>query len=172
MAAYAVVETALARMHGADAEVQRGAFRGRLKHLQRLGLPLGDKPGKGRRIDYSEAQIVQLALALELSEAGLDPTKIASFITSYWFMFFEKRLTGMSFDDNDYFGDILAIGTTAMSSGWATPEDHMSDLSSTTWTHRVSSIDSLTSQAHRRFILIDVGRMLSKLRDEIDILEG
>ncbi|MFF8801450.1 MULTISPECIES: hypothetical protein [unclassified Methylobacterium] len=172
MAAYAVVETALARMHGADAEVQRGAFRGRLKHLQRLGLPLGDKPGKGRRIDYSEAQIVQLALALELSEAGLDPTKIVSFITSYWFMFFEKRLCGMSFYDTDYFGDILSISITAMSSGWKNPEDQMGDLSSTTWTHRTSPIDSLTSQDHRRFIVIDVGRMLSNLRKQIHLLEG
>lgn len=84
MASYAIVETALARLHDAGPEVQRGAFRGRLKHLQRLGLPLGEKPGKGTRIDYDAQQIWQLAIALELAEFGIDPLKIAQIVKSAW----------------------------------------------------------------------------------------
>ena len=36
---YAVVETSLANIFGVDPDIQRGAFRARLKHFQRLGLP-------------------------------------------------------------------------------------------------------------------------------------
>lgn len=84
MLGYAELETALARLHGAGPDAQRGAFRGRLKHLQRLGLPLGDKPGKGKRIDYSEEQVWQLALALELAQFGVDPSLIVELITKQW----------------------------------------------------------------------------------------
>jgi hypothetical protein len=80
MASYAEVEAALAQLHSASPEVQRGAFRGRLKHLQTLGVPLGANPGKGKRIDYTRDQIIQIALALELAEFGIDPKKIAKLV--------------------------------------------------------------------------------------------
>lgn len=171
MTAYAVVETALARMHGADAEVQRGAFRGRMKHLQRLGLPLGDKPGKGRRIDYSEAQIVQLALALELSEAGLDPTRIVTFIESCWYLFFEKRVKDLALYPDDVFGEILAISVSAMSSSWLGNDDFVFELPATNWLHKTSSVEKIFARDRRRLILIDVGRMLSDLREQIKLAE-
>jgi hypothetical protein len=80
MASYAEVEAVLAQIHSVTPEVQRGAFRGRLKHLQTLGVPLEANPGKGKRIDYTREQIIQISLALELAEFGIDPKKIAKFV--------------------------------------------------------------------------------------------
>jgi hypothetical protein len=80
---YAEVERALAAAFGVDAERQRGALRGRLKHLQRLGLP-GLEAGKGTRVQYSRAQANQWLLALLMAEIGIDPTIIAKTIKANW----------------------------------------------------------------------------------------
>jgi hypothetical protein len=80
---YAEAEFVLARLHGADA-VQRKAFRGRLKHLKRLGIPSGIAPGKGAKIFYYEAQLYEWALCLELAEFGIDPTVIVRLIEESW----------------------------------------------------------------------------------------
>jgi hypothetical protein len=73
---YAEVEKVLAKLHGADGDVQQKAFRGRLKHLKRLGIPRGINPGKGAKVWYKEAQLYEWAFCLELAEFGLDPTAI------------------------------------------------------------------------------------------------
>jgi len=73
---YAEIESILARLHGADGDVQKKAFRGRLKHLKRLGIPRGINPGKGAKVWYKEAQLYEWAFCLELAEFGLDPTAI------------------------------------------------------------------------------------------------
>jgi hypothetical protein len=80
---YAQVEGALARVFGADAKVQRGAFRGRIKHFQRLGLP-GLNVGKGAKITYSYEQACQWLVALLMSEIGFDPTVTVKVIEDYW----------------------------------------------------------------------------------------
>ena len=77
---YAVVEKALAEVFGADAVAQKGPFRGRIKHLQRLGLPAGG-PGRGQKISYSYAQICDWLIALELEEFGIDPTLAVRMVT-------------------------------------------------------------------------------------------
>jgi hypothetical protein len=69
---YAVVETALAKIFGADATVQKRAFRGRLQHLRRLGLPSG--PGRGKAIAYTKTNIYELGFCLECEELGIIPT--------------------------------------------------------------------------------------------------
>jgi hypothetical protein len=84
MVTYAVAEGILARLHGVDAEAQRGAFRGRLKHLKRLGIPLDSSPGKGKKIKYSIEQLYQWAFCLELEEFGLDPALISALVRRYW----------------------------------------------------------------------------------------
>lgn len=81
---YAQVETALAQLHHADAEAQRGAMRGRIKHFQRLGVPLGNQPGRGKRIEYGLAEIFQFTFCLELAEFGMDPTAIKQLLERYW----------------------------------------------------------------------------------------
>jgi hypothetical protein len=69
---YAVVETALAKVFGADAMAQKRAFRGRLQHLRRLGLPSG--PGRGKAISYAKTNIYELGFCLECEELGIIPT--------------------------------------------------------------------------------------------------
>ena len=58
---HAQAEAVLAGLFGADERVQKAAFRGRLKHLKRLGVPLGSRPGRGSKIDYELEHIYQWA---------------------------------------------------------------------------------------------------------------
>jgi hypothetical protein len=80
---YGVVERALASVfHADDDKVREGAFRGRLKHFGRLGLP-GTGTGKGARILYSHEQIGQLLVALHMSEVGVEPTVTVKMIEQH-----------------------------------------------------------------------------------------
>lgn len=71
---YAQVENALAELYGIPPD-GRGAFLGRIKHLQRCGLVFAS-PGKGRRIEYTFSNAFTWACALEAERLGIDP-KIA-----------------------------------------------------------------------------------------------
>jgi len=82
MWSYAEVETALARLHMCPPE-KIGALRGRLQHLQKLGLK-PSSPGKGKRISYSAEDAAQWALALELAEFGVDPIGIKTIVDRVW----------------------------------------------------------------------------------------
>lgn len=170
MASYAAVETALARMHGADAEAQKGAFRGRIKHLQRLGLPLGEKPGKGKRIDYTDEQIWQFALALELSQFGLDPSVIVKLISLYWNEFFSDRLSKQSVARH-HEGTVLTIPVALMSAGWLSPSDSMDGLISIAWRDRNYTIGTLVDAKKPRVILIDTWRMLREVQRHLKDIE-
>ena len=67
-----------------DAEdAQRGAFRGRLKHFRKLGIP-AKNPGKGSRLQYSASDLFQLLVALELSEFNIDPNLIVKIVQGHW----------------------------------------------------------------------------------------
>jgi hypothetical protein len=77
MYTYAQVERALAAVHEVP-EAAMGAFRGRFKHFQRLGM-VPSSPGRGRKIVYSLDDVYFWALCLQLEEFGLDPTKIKAF---------------------------------------------------------------------------------------------
>jgi hypothetical protein len=80
---YGAIESALAAVFGADRQTQQGALRGRLKHLQRLGLP-GVEAGKGARIQYSLAQASQWLLAMLMGEIGVDPAISVETIQKAW----------------------------------------------------------------------------------------
>jgi len=64
-------------------ESQKGAFRGKLKHLQKLGLP-GGQHGKGRRIAYTREVAFQLLIALLISELGIDPVLVVQAVKENW----------------------------------------------------------------------------------------
>lgn len=49
------------------------AFRGRLQHLQRAGVPSLVNTGKGTRASYGWRQIVELTVALDFIDLGLRP---------------------------------------------------------------------------------------------------
>jgi hypothetical protein len=86
MFTYAEAETLLARAFGVSEDVQKAAFRGRLKHLKKLGVPLDSAPGKGKKILYSKDHVFQWAYCLELSEFGIDPTLVADILHRTWEM--------------------------------------------------------------------------------------
>ena len=69
-------------MFGVDAE-RRGPLKGRLKHLNVLGLP-GLNVGRGVRIAYSAEQVAQWLVALLLEECGIDPTVAVKLIQAAW----------------------------------------------------------------------------------------
>jgi hypothetical protein len=91
---YAEVETALAKVYDA-ADVQKTAFRGRLKHFRKLGIPQ-QQPGKGSRISYTASDVFQLMIACELAEFGVDPSLITKIVKRHW------RLKGSLVDAIDY----------------------------------------------------------------------
>lgn len=77
------IEELLAVVHRID-PAKRTAFQGRLKHLQRWGFPTGEKPGKGRSIDYSIEHLFKMVLALELIQAGLPPKLCVDLVADNW----------------------------------------------------------------------------------------
>jgi hypothetical protein len=80
---YAEVEGALAGAFGVSPDVQERAFRARLKHFQRLGLPRV-RPGKGSRLDYSFEDACKWALTLMASEIGIEPVAMVKVIGREW----------------------------------------------------------------------------------------
>jgi hypothetical protein len=79
---YAEVEGALAHVFTVEVD-QSGAFRGRIKHLQRLGLT-PESPGKGKKIAYDVEWVMIWAFCLELSQFGIDPTAIMKIYARAW----------------------------------------------------------------------------------------
>ncbi|WP_157085661.1 hypothetical protein [Methylobacterium sp. Leaf99] len=158
MASYAAVETALARLHDANPEVQRGAFRGRLKHLQRLGLPLGEKPGKGSRINYDAQQIWQLAVALELAEFGIDPTKIVLIIKHQWRESISIRIDEAleKFGERD---ETLELYVSFMSSAWTGREIQGGGMPASIYPNFVRP----PTRTNRRSIIINLRSMVEEL---------
>jgi len=77
------VEAALAAVHKIEV-AKRGAFTGRLRHLQADGFPRGVQVGKGRRASYTFAHVMQTALALELMQAGTGPSRIKGLVEGSW----------------------------------------------------------------------------------------
>jgi hypothetical protein len=75
---YAEVESALGTLFRVPTSAQ-GSFRGRVRHLQRIGL-VEVAPGKGHRITYTRLQTTEWMLALLLAELGVDPIVIVKSI--------------------------------------------------------------------------------------------
>lgn len=82
MYTYGQVESALAALHPLSAN-SPGTFRGRIKHLQKLGF-VPASPGKGKKIAYEREHLYKWALSLELIELGLDPTLAVHCVEIYW----------------------------------------------------------------------------------------
>jgi hypothetical protein len=80
---YAAVEAALAKVFHAGVTAQKGALRGRIQNLRRLGLPSGG-PGRGKTISYTDARVCAWLIALELEEFGIDPALAVRMIKTRW----------------------------------------------------------------------------------------
>ena len=81
MFTYSQVESALARANRVPAQ-SLGAFRGRIKHFQRLGM-VPASPGKGTKISYTREHVYSWAICLELAQFGIDPTIIKVMLWSF-----------------------------------------------------------------------------------------
>jgi len=78
---YSQVESALARVFGADAAGQAGWLRGRIQHLRRLGLT---PPANGGSVVYDFEWATRWLLALRLERVGPDPADIVAFFEENW----------------------------------------------------------------------------------------
>lgn len=58
----------------------RTAFQARLKNFHRLGYPRGIGTGRGRAVFYGVGELVQMALAVELTQLGLTPERAIAVI--------------------------------------------------------------------------------------------
>jgi hypothetical protein len=152
---YAEIESVLAKLHGAYGDVQQKAFRGRLKHLKRLGIPRGINPGRGAKVWYKEAQLYEWAFCLELAEFGLDPTAIVRLMNR---KFKDDILPNLmkarkQTDSNDLF---FVASPTLMSAVWQDKEPlpyrWMKFSDSELWLYRMGH----SPQTPRRAILINV----------------
>ena len=114
MYAYKVVEAALARLH-VENPATMGIFRGRIKHLQRIGL-VPSSPGPGKRIQYSFEDVAKWALALEVAEFGIDPLVIRQLVLSVWTGGIFRKIDKGNHGQND----LLIIRPNAVShpDGW------------------------------------------------------
>jgi hypothetical protein len=123
MFTYAEAETLLAELHGVDRERQVGAFRARLKHLKKLGVPSGSTPGKGKKILYTREELYQWVFCLECYQFGIDPTWMASFVQKYWKNLYYHAFGRAEFHEqaDDYF---LVFTPSFMTSAWS---DRVSD---------------------------------------------
>lgn len=81
--AFGQVEAVLAWQHQI-ADHKRAAFMSRLKHLQKNGLPIRDRPGRGRAGTFTFTQLLQIAIALEFVQSGIPPAEAAKLVTGNW----------------------------------------------------------------------------------------
>ena len=75
------LEAVLAAVHGID-QTKRTAFQARLKNFHRLRYPIGFSAMKGKAATYSPLQIIEMALALEMTQLGLPPERATWVLTS------------------------------------------------------------------------------------------
>lgn len=68
------LEAVLASVHDID-QTKRTAFQSRLKNFHRLGYPVGFQAVKGKAATYTPLQIIEMALAVEMTQLGLPPER-------------------------------------------------------------------------------------------------
>lgn len=99
------LEAVLAGIHDID-PTKRTAFQSRLKNFHRMGFPIGFKAIKGKAARYSPLQIVEMALALELTQLGLPPERTVSVLSiNTWAVLSALRLAcGLKLEKKKAFG--------------------------------------------------------------------
>jgi len=155
---YAEAESILAKLHGVPDDTQKGAFRGRLKHLRRLGIPIDSHTGRGSKISYLPDQLFQWAFCLELAEFGIDPVVIATFIKSKWSAEISEQFLATLTSGTDQF----FVWNPCLMSNGSEPETFQFDWSDfkKLVTHSIHRVKNL----RRRAMIINI----SDLTKEID----
>lgn len=92
------LEAVLASLH-AVAQTKRTAFQSRLKNFHRLGYPIGFQSIKGRPSTYSPSEVVDMALAVEMTQLGLPPERASTILGSNrWPTLMALRLAASSLE--------------------------------------------------------------------------
>ena len=141
---YGAVERALGAMMGTtDTATLRGQLRGRLKRLLVLGLPPAGR-GKGSRPLYSWQEVCQLAIALLLEDANVDPVAVVPALQHTWRHVASKvRLAADCPAENPM---MLTIRLTAVSGPWRTGDP----VSAMPWITIAQRIDERARARHRK----------------------
>ncbi len=74
------LEGFLALLHEVAPE-KHGALKARMKHLQRLGWPVGANRGRGAKEGYGVDQSLSLAMAFEMLRLGMTPERVLAQLT-------------------------------------------------------------------------------------------
>jgi hypothetical protein len=79
------IEAVLARLYEI-AEHKRTAFAGRLKFLQKNGVPMREASGRGKAGAFTFPHLLQICIATELLQCGLTPQRAAKLVQRNWWM--------------------------------------------------------------------------------------
>lgn len=79
---YSVVERVVLSMHALD-EGGTAALLSRFRYLQRIGFPAA-KVGRGRKVAYRLDELLQIGLAFELLQVGIQPVRAARLVRTGW----------------------------------------------------------------------------------------
>ena len=115
---YAELEKALGKTFDLTPAQATGPLRGRLKHLQRLGIGAG--VGKGKRWQYPKEIAQQWLICLLLEQLGLDPTVAANAVKANWEKilsnWMDRAVARQAVDTNNHV--ILLIRSEMMTASW------------------------------------------------------
>ena len=75
------MDDVLVALHNVD-EAKRSALAARTRHFKRLGFPEGANVGRGRTSFYGIGQLIDLLLAFELSQFGVNPERVVEILSA------------------------------------------------------------------------------------------
>ena len=159
MFSYAQLEAILAKLHASEAW-QVSAFRARLKHLKRLGIPLGANPGKGKRVEYTKEHLYQWVFCLECAQLGFEPTWAVDAVKQHWKGIHGKfKSAERAPNDNDLF---MVMTPQFMTVSWTKPNKPQSgfilpDTKFEFWDDLQTTLASISND-HRRVCLLNLSK--------------
>jgi hypothetical protein len=178
MLTYGQVEAVLAKMHHINADAM-GAFRGRIRHFQRVGI-VPASPGRGKKISYEMRDLLMWGYCLEFAQLGMDPTVIKS-IVDRSFDTFLNAYNALGNEDEEWrFGLRLNLMTHYI---YNNINDNRIDIDVLKSEYQMMMTESLLSEKYsdeyashaefaRRYIVIDVRRFRNDLRVALRQTEG
>ena len=175
---YAQMESALAQLYGADEQAQAGPFRGRLKHFQRLGIPLGERPGRGAKVKYDYPQIFQLMFCFEMSSFGVDPVLTVQLLEKHWhndddpreeiYYNLKEALDEVIEDEGDHSDKYFLVHPNIIEMSW--DKSNLGGFGTRRWFRREQSdlvIRNIFGNQHRALI-INFSAVVKKLRNALE----
>lgn len=105
---YGEVAAALEALHEVE-PAARPAFTARLDNLKKLGVPLNQRVGRGRKIEYGLSEFCQVAFALEITSAGIDPSLAVDLIERGWHQLFPWFQLAMIAEEDVWLGMVPRV---------------------------------------------------------------